>query len=92
MRAEGKIDDCTEAVLKVHDELHQQWDNTKQALQLVAADTMAQQQAMVHADTELCQLASATADCGNAVLEMNEEIAKQWVEKCAALQDVAKDS
>ena len=41
---------------------------------------------------ELCQLASAAADCGNAVLEMNEEIVKQWVETCAALQDVAKDS
>ena len=42
MRAEGKIDDCTEAVLEVHGELHQQRDNTKQALQLVAVDTMAQ--------------------------------------------------
>ena len=71
MHAEGKIDDCTEAVLEVHDKLHQQKDDTKQALQLVAADTMAQQQAMVCTDTELCQLASALADCGNAVLEMN---------------------
>ena len=42
MHAEGKIDDCTEAVLKVHDELHQQPDDTKQALQLVSVDTMAQ--------------------------------------------------
>ena len=42
MRAEGKSNDCTEAVLEVHDELHQQRDDTKQALQLVAADTMAQ--------------------------------------------------
>ena len=47
---------------------------------------------MAHADTELRQLASATADCGNTVLETNEEIAKQWVETCAALQDVAKNS
>ena len=42
MCAEGKIDDCTEAVLEVHDELHQQRDYTKQALQLVVADTRAQ--------------------------------------------------
>ena len=42
MHAEGKINDCTEAVLEVHDEIHQQWDDTKQALQLVEADTMAQ--------------------------------------------------
>ena len=47
---------------------------------------------MARANTELCQLASATADCGNSVLEMNEEIAKQQVETCAALHDVAKDS
>ena len=47
---------------------------------------------MARADTELRQLTSATADCGNAVLEMNEEIAKQWVETCAALHDVAKNS
>ena len=40
--AEGKIKDCTEAVLEVHDELHWQGDDTKEALQLVAADTMAQ--------------------------------------------------
>ena len=42
MHAEGRIDNCTEAVLEVHDELHRQRDDTKQALQLVAADTMAQ--------------------------------------------------
>ena len=42
IRAEGKSDDYTEAVLEVHDELHQQRDDTKQVLQLVAADTMAQ--------------------------------------------------
>ena len=42
MHAEGKINDCNEAVLEVHDELHQQRDDTKQALQLVVADTMAQ--------------------------------------------------
>ena len=47
---------------------------------------------MAHADTELHLLASATADCGTDVLEMNEEIAKQRVETCAALHDVAKDS
>ena len=42
MHAEGKIDDCTEVVLEVHDKLHQQRDDTKQALQLVVTDTMAQ--------------------------------------------------
>ena len=47
---------------------------------------------MARTDTELRQIAFAVADCGNAVLEMNEEIAKQWVETCAALHDVAKDS
>ena len=29
MHAEGSIDDCTKVVLEVHDELHQQQDNTK---------------------------------------------------------------
>ena len=43
----------------------------------MAADTVAQQQAQVCADAELRQLASATADCGEAVLEMNEENTKQ---------------
>ena len=42
MHAEGRINDCTKAVLEVHDELHQQRVDIKQALQLVAADTMAQ--------------------------------------------------
>ena len=42
MHAEGKNNDCTEAVLEVHDELHQQRDDTKQALQLVAENTMTQ--------------------------------------------------
>ena len=41
MRAEGKTHNCTEAVLEVHDELYEQRDDTKQALQLVVADTMA---------------------------------------------------
>ena len=90
--AEGKIYDCTEAVLEVHDALHQQREDTKHALQLVATDTMTQQQAMAQADAKLHQLVSATADCGNDVLEMNDEIAKQQVETGAALHDVAKDS
>ena len=42
MHVEGKINDCTEAVLEVHNELHQQRKDTKQALQLVAVNTMAQ--------------------------------------------------
>ena len=53
---------------------------------------MAQQQAQARTNTELHQLASATAVCGEAGLEMNEEIAKHWEETCVALQDVAKDS
>ena len=58
----------------------------------MAVDIVAQQQAQTCAYAELHQLASATADCGEAVLEMNEEIAKQWEETCMALQDVTKDS
>ena len=41
--AEGKIDDFTAAMLEVHAELYHQCGNIQQALQLVAADTMAQQ-------------------------------------------------
>ena len=56
------------------------------------ADTVAQQQAQGRIYVELCQLSSTTADGGEAMLDMNEEIAKQWEETCMALQDVAKDS
>ena len=52
---------------------------------------MAQQQALAPTNTELRQLASATADCGESVLEMHEEIEKQREETCVALHDVAKD-
>ena len=58
----------------------------------MVVDTVGQQQAQARADTELRQLACAAADCGEAVLHMNEEIAKKWQETCVALQDVAKDS
>ena len=58
----------------------------------MSMDTMAQQQTQAHANIELHQLASDMADCGDTMLEMNEEIAKQREETCVALQDVAKDS
>ena len=58
----------------------------------MATDTTDQQQEQACAKIELHQLASDTSDCGDAMLEMNEEIAKQWEETCEALQDVAKDS
>ena len=42
--AERNVIDCTDAVLEVHDKLQWQQEEANQAMCLVAADTVAQQQ------------------------------------------------